>query len=107
VPNNVKKMTTKVYTTVILPLLKNELHDQNLTLCQDADSAYTSKETLKWAVDNNIRLITLPGVSLDLSICETMARGLKKEFHAQRCTTEKAALARFKQVFEEMDEKKV
>jgi hypothetical protein len=107
VPNNVGKMTTKVYTTVILPLLKDELQDQDLTLCQDADSAHDSNATLKWAVENNVRLLTLPGVSPDLSILETMAHPLKKAFHAKRCTTEKASLARFKQIFEEMDQKTI
>jgi hypothetical protein len=107
VPNAVGKMTTQVYTTVILPLLRDELLDRGLWLCQDADSAHTSKETFKWARDHDIRLISLPGVSPDFSICETMARGLKREFHARQCTTEKAALVRFKKIFEEMDEKKV
>jgi hypothetical protein len=94
-------MTTKVYTTVVLPLLRDELLDQGLTLCQDADSAHTSKATLKWARDNHISLITLPGVSPDFSILESMAHPLKRKFHAKRCTTEKAVIARFKQLFEE------
>jgi len=94
-------MTTKVYTTVVLPLLRVELLDQGLTLCQDADSAHTSKATLKWARDNHISLITLPGVSPDFSILESMAHPLKRKFHAKRCTTEKAVIARFKQLFEE------
>ncbi len=101
-------MTTKVYTEVVLPLLKDDLLDRGLWLCQDADLAHASKETLKWARDNNINLITLPGVSPDLSILETMARPLKREFHQKRCTTEGAAMARFKQIFEqEMDQKKI
>jgi len=101
VPNGVGKMTTKVYIEVVLPLLKEELQDQGLTLCQDADSAHTSRSTLKWAKENNLRLLTLPGVSPDFSILESMAHPLKKAFHAKRCTTEKAGLARFKQIFEE------
>jgi hypothetical protein len=36
-----------------------------------------------------------------------MARGLKKAFHARRYIIEKAAMARFKQIFEEMDQEKV
>jgi hypothetical protein len=107
VPNSVGKMTTKVYTTMILPALRKELLDQVLTLCQDHDLAHNSKETLKWANDNNISLITLPGVSPDLSICETMARPLKRAFHARRGTTKKATLARFKGLFEQMDQGKV
>jgi hypothetical protein len=39
-------------------------------------------------------------VSPDFSIPESMAQELKKKFHAQTCTTEKAALARFKRIFE-------
>ena len=39
-------MTKKVYTEVILPLLKEELQDQGLTVCQDTDSAYNSKAIL-------------------------------------------------------------
>jgi hypothetical protein len=54
-----------------------------------------------------MRLLTLPGVSPDLSILETMAHPLKKAFHAKRCITEKASLARFKQIFEEMDQKTI
>jgi hypothetical protein len=75
-PNSVDKMTTHVYTTVILPLLKKELQVQGLTLYQDADSAQDSKATLAWARKNDLRLITLPGVSPDLSILETMAHPL-------------------------------
>lgn len=44
-PNEVGKITTKVYTKVILPQLMQELKDQGLTLCQDADSAHNSKAT--------------------------------------------------------------
>jgi hypothetical protein len=47
VPNSVGKMTTKVYTEVVLPLLKDDLLYRGLWLCQDADLAHTSKETLK------------------------------------------------------------
>ena len=74
-PNSVGKMTTKVYTSIVLPFALPELQDQGLWLCQDANSTHTSKETTKWARDNDLNLITLPGVSPDLSICETIARG--------------------------------
>jgi hypothetical protein len=100
VPNRVGKMTTKVYTEVILPTIKNDLQTRGLTLCQDADSAHTSKETAAWAKRNHLDLLTLPGVSPDLSILETLAHPIKRKFHAHRCTTEKAALARFEQIFE-------
>lgn len=107
VPNNVGKMTTKVYTGHILPTVQDDLIKEGLTLCQDADSAHTSKATAKYAREQGITLLTLPGVSPDLSICETMANSLKRAFHARRCTTEKAALARFQLVFNQMDQKKV
>ncbi|KIN01395.1 hypothetical protein OIDMADRAFT_145468 [Oidiodendron maius Zn] len=45
VPNKVGKMTSKVYTEEILPSILQDLKDQGLTLCQDADLAHDSKET--------------------------------------------------------------
>jgi hypothetical protein len=107
VSNEVGKMTTKVYTEVILPAVKEDLEREELTLCQDADSVHKSKGTLKYVQDNGIRLLTLPGVSPDFSICETMAQPLKRAFYARRVTTEKAALARFERLFKEMDQGKV
>ena len=94
-PNSVGKITTKVYTTVILPAIRDELLHQGLTLCQDTDSAYTSKTTIKWAKDNRIELITLPGISPDLLILETIAHPIKKKFHTKRYTTQMASLQRF------------
>ena len=43
VPNEVGKMTKEVYTERILPSIIDDLKDRGLTLCQDADSAHTSK----------------------------------------------------------------
>ena len=54
---------------------------------------------MKWARDNNFKILTLPGVSLDLSILETIAAPIKKEFHSKRCTIEKAAAKRFEHIF--------
>jgi hypothetical protein len=45
VPNKVGKMNTKVYTEHILPQTLEDLKERGLTLCQDADSAYTSETT--------------------------------------------------------------
>ena len=101
VPNSVGKIITEVYIKAILPSICNKLLDQGLTLCHNADSAHTSKATIKWAKDNRIYLITLPGVSPDFSILEAIAHPIKRKFHAQRCTTERAAIARFQQLFEE------
>jgi hypothetical protein len=81
VPNKVGKMTTKVYTEHILPAIKEDLEEQGLILCQDADSAYVSKGTTAWAEKHNLPLLTLPGKSPDLSILESEAHDLKRKFH--------------------------
>ncbi|TVY57689.1 hypothetical protein LCER1_G002685 [Lachnellula cervina] len=108
VSNSVGKMTTKVYIEQILPLLLADFQRLGLTLIQDADSAHKSAGTIAWAKKNHLPLLTLPGVSPDFSILETLAHPLKKQFHAKRCTTENAALARFTQIFEnEMDQEKI
>ena len=108
VPNNVGKITTKVYTEVILPAILNDLLDRGLTLYQDKDSAHKSNSTLAWAKKHNLPLIIAPGTSPDFSIIESQAHPLKRSFHTKRCTTEKAGLARFERIFdEEMDQEKV
>jgi hypothetical protein len=101
VPNKVGKMTTKAYTEEVLPACLQDLKDRGLTLCQDADSAHTAKATEAWAEKNGLNLITLPGVSPDFSILESMAHPLKRKFHSRRCASEKAGLARFIRIFEE------
>jgi hypothetical protein len=55
--------------------------------------------TTAWAKKHSLSILTLPGVSLDLSILETEAYLVKRKFHFRRCTTQKAAMARFKRVF--------
>lgn len=45
--NNISKINTKEYISYVLPILKADPNFQGLTLCQDADSAYSSKETIK------------------------------------------------------------
>jgi hypothetical protein len=108
VPNTVGKMTTKVYTEVILPAILEDLKERGLTLCQDADSAHDSKDTKAWAKRNGLDLITLPGVSQDFSILESMAHPLKRAFHSKRCASETAAFTRFTKIFEdEMDQKTI
>ena len=108
VPNTVGKMTTKVYTERILPSIIDDLQEQGLTLCQDADSAHTSRATIAWAKAHGLPLLTLPGVSPDLSILESIAHPVKRAFHAIRTVSDKAALARFNQVFiEELDQKAI
>ena len=99
-----RKITIKVYIEVVLPSIKDELLSQGLTLYHDADSAYTSKKTTKYCLDNKIPVITLPKVSLNFSILESIAHLIKRRFHAKQCATEKATIARFLYLFkEEMD----
>lgn len=49
-----------------------------------------------------MKLLTFPSVFPDFSVVETLAYHLKREFHAERTTTKKAALARFQYVFNEV-----
>lgn len=99
VPSNENsKMTTEVYTTQILPQIAPELCARGLTLCQDADSAHKSQGTANWAKKYNVSLLTLPGVSPDLSILETIANPCKRKFHSKRTVSHEAGVARFKEV---------
>lgn len=107
VDNGVGKMTTKVYTEHVLLQLLNDLKSRGLTLCHDKDSSHDSKGTKAWIVKYNLSVITLPSVSPDFLIFESMASILKRRFHYRRTATEKAALARFTQIFQELDEAKV
>ena len=99
--NSVGKMTTKVYTQEILPVIKDDLLSCGLTLWQDKDSTHDSNSTKAWFKKNNIPYITSPGNSPDLSIFESYAHPLKKLFHKRQCTSKKEALVRFKHVFKE------
>jgi hypothetical protein len=94
-------MTTKVYTDVILPAIADKLKEQGLTLCQDTDLAYKARATLRWAKEHDLPLLTLPSVSLDFSILESLAAPCKRKFHAICCASEKAGLAHFTKIFEE------
>lgn len=106
--NSVGKMNTDCYIKDLLPQLLDDFKDLGLTLGQDVDSAHNSAATKAWAKKNGLPLITLPGLSLDFSIMESMAGELKKKFHARWCTTEKVALNQFTQIFdEEMDQEKI
>jgi hypothetical protein len=106
--NNISKMTSKVYTEVILPTIKDNLLSQGLTLIQDANSAHTCKATTAYIQKQGLSVITLPGVSPDLLILESMANPIKRKFHVQRCTTNGAALKRFTRVFnKELDKKTI
>ncbi|PQE18222.1 hmg box protein [Rutstroemia sp. NJR-2017a WRK4] len=97
--NSNGKMNSRVYKQILSQLL-DEFKRDGITLCQDVDSAHKSKETKAWIEEHNFPMITLPGVSPDFSILESMAHPIKKKFHAQKAT-ESTALDRFKKVFEE------
>lgn len=99
--NNVGKMSTKVYVEEILPAIRDDLLQHRLTLWQDKDSAHDSAGAKKWFKDNNIRYITSPGNSPDLSLFESYAHPLKKLFHQRRSTSKRTALARFTKIFKE------
>ncbi|PQE21504.1 hypothetical protein CJF30_00008359 [Rutstroemia sp. NJR-2017a BBW] len=97
--NSNGKMNTRVYIQILSQLLE-EFKRDGITLCQDVDSAYKSNTVKDWAKENRFSLITLPGLSPDFSILESMAHPIKKKFHAQKAT-ESTALERFIKVFEE------
>ena len=61
-----------------------------------------------WAEQYYLPIITLPGVSPDFSICESIAHPLKRAFHSKRCASEGAGLYRFAKIFEqELDQEKI
>jgi transposase InsO family protein len=101
VDNDVGKMTKEIYTRDILPHVL-DLKDRGITLCQDADSVYTSKLTQEWVEEHGFSMMTLPGKSPDFSILESMAASLKRRFHYRRVTTEEAALQRFEHIFHDL-----
>jgi transposase InsO family protein len=108
VSNKVGKMTSRCYTTQILPRIIDDFKAQDLTLYQDHDSAHCSKETTTWCEKNGLKVITGPGCSPDFSIMETMAQSLKKQFHSKGCVTEKSGFKRFEQLFNhEMSQDKI
>jgi hypothetical protein len=104
VPNKVGKIIKEVYTEHILPSIIDDLKDRGLSLCQDADSAHTNKLATDQMKANNLPFIILPSVSPDFSILESLAHPVKRTFYAIQSALNKAALARFNQVFiEELD----
>ena len=105
--NQVGKMSTKVYTTEILPQVKQDLLDRDLTLWQDKDSAHNSKGAKAWFEKNGVPYITSPGNSPDFSIFESYAYSLKTQFYKEPCTTQKQALARFEVIFDTQFDQKV
>ena len=60
---------------------------------------------MDWAKQNSLSLITVPGVSPDFSILESIAHPLKKKFRVKCIIIEKVGLAHFTQIFKkEMDQ---
>ncbi|TVY53541.1 hypothetical protein LCER1_G004484, partial [Lachnellula cervina] len=105
VSNSVGKMTGDAYTQQILPVLLPELQEKGLVLAQDADSAHKSNIVANWAKKHKMPLITLPGLSPDLSIIESMANPVKKKFHSRKCKTQEESEAWFLEVWnQEMDQ---
>lgn len=101
-------MAAKVYTETVLPQIIEDYREQDLKLCQEADSAHTSQSTMSWTKNYDLSLITIPGVSPDLTILEPKAHPVEKAFHSRQCTKEKAGLTRFIQIFEkEMDQETI
>tara|TARA_R110002060_G_scaffold1899_4_gene3473 strand:- start:26 stop:394 length:369 start_codon:yes stop_codon:yes gene_type:complete len=89
-------MTSKVHIS-LLERLKSDL--DGITLCQDKDSAHDSKAINRWAKEEGIDLLTLPGKSPDFSIIESLAQPVKNLFHAERTASQKAALNRFSRIW--------
>ncbi|PQE18261.1 hypothetical protein CJF30_00010973 [Rutstroemia sp. NJR-2017a BBW] len=76
-------MNSRVYKQILSTHL-DEFKRDGITLCQDVDSAHKSEETKDWIDEHEFPMITLPGVSPDFSILESMAHPIKKKFHAQK-----------------------
>ncbi|PVH68381.1 hypothetical protein DL98DRAFT_522798 [Cadophora sp. DSE1049] len=93
------KMNSKCYTEQILPQILDDFRSQGLILVHDSDSAHLSEETTRWVKSNNLKVLTLPGVSPDFSVFESFAAPLKKRFHAVRSASYEGALKRFHKVF--------
>ncbi|OCK86997.1 uncharacterized protein K441DRAFT_671500, partial [Cenococcum geophilum 1.58] len=93
-------MSSKAYTEQVLPWLLLKFNIEGITLYQDADSAHKSRESLAWAKEWDLKLLTLPGLSPDLSIVESLAHPVKKKFHSKRVEEEDTALERFIDVWE-------
>jgi hypothetical protein len=100
VPNGVGKMNTKVYTGQVLPQLLKKFNTERITLCQDADSVYRLRATIKWAKDYDLDLLTLPGSSPDLLIMESLAHPIKKKFHTIRVKSKEEALGHFTDIWD-------
>ncbi|OCK90009.1 uncharacterized protein K441DRAFT_666910, partial [Cenococcum geophilum 1.58] len=93
-------ISSKAYTKQVLPWLLLKFNIKGITLCQDADLAHKLRESLAWAKEWDLKLLTLPSLLLDLSIIESLAHPIKKKFHLKRVEEEDIALERFIDVWE-------
>ena len=98
--NSNGKISSKVYIEQVLPTIEEDLRRLDLTLYQDSDFSHGSYIVKAWAIKHSLILLNLPHLSPDLSIQESIANGLKKDFEKERVTTERAAMARFTTLFE-------
>lgn len=106
--NDVGKMSNKVFKDQIIPAIVDELNAQGLFLVIDKDSAHDSSITVAEMKKQNLKFLILPANSPDLSIFETMARPIKRFFHAEYTGTERAAKKRLSKIFyEEMSQKTI
>jgi hypothetical protein len=102
-------MTSKTYTSFILPALKSELlrRGGDYILWQDRDSAHISKDTLRYMDLNGWDHITSPPKSPDMSISETWTSPLRRKFHERRCASEAAGVQRFYKVFNNLQAEEI
>jgi len=105
--NSNGKMSSKCYTEQILPALKDDLLREGLILCQDGDGSHTTQLVKTYTQDHGLEVLNLPHRSPDLSIFETLANPLKKEFQKERHITNRAAMSSFVRIFEELDQRMI
>ena len=94
VDNQVGKINLKAYTEQVLPWLLLKFNIKGITLYQDADLAHKLRESLAWAKEWDLKLLTLPGLLPDLLIIESLAYPIKK-FYLKRVKEKNTALERF------------
>ena len=89
-------------------LLKmTDLLRHSLILCQDGDGSHTSQLVKTYTQNYGLEVLNLPHKSPDLSIFETLANPLKKEFQKERHTTNRATMSSFVKIFEELDQEMI
>lgn len=87
--NNNSKIIITYFISKILSVIGLELKARSLTLMLDLDSSYYSKGTLEYYTKERIPLLLLPPGSPNISILETIANPIKKDFYSVRCNSYK------------------